>query len=128
MIIVVSDVHLAERADDPQVKKDDAQFLDFLKSIDSNQLSNGGELVLLGDIIDLWRRDFVKAMMESEPVISKLIEMKNKVNTHYLAGNHDFHMLRMGNIHGENFPFPVTRELRLEEGRQKFFFLHGYPL
>ena len=128
MIIVVSDVHLAERADDPQVKKDDAKFLDFLSSIATNQLTNGGELVLLGDIIDLWRRDFVKAMMESEPVISKLIEMKNKVNIHYLAGNHDFHMLQMANILGEKFPFPVTRELRLEEGRQKFFFLHGYQL
>src|SRR5512139_2634188 len=112
MIVVVSDVHLAERADDPQVKMDDAKFLDFLGGIATNQLSNGGELVLLGDIIDLWRRDFVKAMMESEPVISKLIEIKNKVNIHYLAGNHDFHILRMANILGEKFPFPVTRELR----------------
>ncbi len=66
MIIVVSDVHLAERVDE-QTKKDDAKFLDFLNYISANQLDNGGELVLLGDIIDLWRRDFVKAMMESEP-------------------------------------------------------------
>lgn len=127
MIIVVSDVHLAEK-DDEQTKNDDAKFLDFLDYISTHQLANGGELVLLGDIIDLWRRDFVKAMMESEPVIIRLMEMKDKVKIHYLAGNHDFHMLNMGNILKENYPFDVVRELHLIEGGKKFFFIHGYQL
>jgi len=127
MIVVVSDVHLAER-DDRQTKEDGAKFLEFLEHISSNQLKDGGELVLLGDIIDLWRRDFIKAMMDSEPVISKLMEMKSKVNIHYLAGNHDFHMLNMGNILKDNYPFQVTKELRLAEGGKKFFFIHGYQL
>ncbi len=130
MIVVVSDVHLAERVDE-QTKKDDAKFLDFLNHISADQLENGGELVLLGDIIDLWRRDFVKAMMESEPVISKLMEMKvdKKVNIHYLVGNHDFHMLRLSEIFGEKFPFPVTRELHLvDESGKKFFLIHGYQI
>lgn len=127
MIIVVSDVHLAER-DDKQTKEDDAKFLQFLEHISSNQLKDGGELVLLGDIIDLWRRDFVKAMMESEPVISKLMEMKNKVKIHYLAGNHDFHMLNMSDILKDNYPFQVTKQLHLTEGGKKFCFIHGYQL
>ena len=63
MIIVVSDIHLAERANDPQVKADDDNFLEFLEYIASDQLKDGGGLVLLGDIFDLWRRDFVKALM-----------------------------------------------------------------
>jgi len=67
MIVVVSDVHLAERADDPQTRKDDAEFLEFLDYIASDLLKNGGELVLLGDIIDLWRRDFIKAMLPNLP-------------------------------------------------------------
>ncbi|MBN1235889.1 MAG: UDP-2,3-diacylglucosamine diphosphatase [Methanotrichaceae archaeon] len=127
MIIVVSDVHLSERTD-RQTQKDDAKFLEFLEYISSNQLKEGGELVLLGDIIDLWRRDFIKAMMDSEPVISKLMDMKNKINIHYLAGNHDFHMLNMGSILRDNYPFQVTKELRLVEGGKKFFFIHGYQL
>lgn len=127
MIIVVSDVHLAER-DDEKTKADDAKFLQFLNYISTNQLKNGGELVLLGDIIDLWRRDFVKAMMESEPVISKLMEMKSKIKIHYLAGNHDFHMLNMGGLFKDNYPFQVTKELRLEESGKKFFFIHGYQI
>jgi UDP-2,3-diacylglucosamine pyrophosphatase LpxH len=128
MIIVVSDVHLAERADDPQTREDDAKFLEFLNQIASDQLNNCGELVLLGDIIDLWRRDFVKAMMESEPVISKLMEMKSKIKIHYLAGNHDFHILDMGNLLKDNYPFQVTKELRLAESGKRFFFIHGYQL
>lgn len=127
MIIVVSDVHLAER-DDNKTKKDDAKFLQFLDHISTNQLKNGGDLVLLGDIIDLWRRDFVKAMMESEPVISKLMEMKSNIKIHYLVGNHDFHMLNLGSILKDNYPFQITRELRLEESGKKFFFIHGYQI
>jgi UDP-2,3-diacylglucosamine pyrophosphatase LpxH len=128
MIIVVSDVHGAERADDPQVKCDDCNFLEFLNYIESSHLKDGGDLVLLGDIIDLWRRDFVKALMESEPVISKLTEMSNKVRLHYVAGNHDFHMLRMCELLPDKFPFQVTKDLRLEEGGKKYFFIHGYQL
>lgn len=128
MIIVVSDAHLAER-DDPKTKKDDAKFLQFLNSISDKQLANGGELVLLGDIIDLWRRDFVKAMMESEPVISKLMEMKDRIKIHYIVGNHDFHMLNMCNILKDSYyPFNVTKELHLTESGKKFFFIHGYQL
>jgi UDP-2,3-diacylglucosamine pyrophosphatase LpxH len=128
MIIVVSDVHLAERANDPQVKADDAMFLEFLDYIASNQLEDGGDLVLLGDIVDLWRRDFVKALIESEAIVQKLIKLKSKVNIHYLAGNHDFHMLQMKNLFSDKFPFPVTKELRLEESKKKFYFIHGYQL
>jgi UDP-2,3-diacylglucosamine pyrophosphatase LpxH len=128
MIIVVSDVHGAERADDPQVQYDDSKFLEFLDHIESSQLKDGGDLVLLGDIIDLWRRDFVKALMESEPIISKLTEMSNKIRIHYVVGNHDFHMLRMFELLPDRFPFQVTKHLRLEEGGKKYFFIHGYQL
>ena len=130
MIIVVSDVHMAERADDPQVKTDDGKFKEFLDYIISNQLKDGGDLVLLGDIFDLWRRDFVKALIESEPVIAKLTEMKlsGKIKIHYLAGNHDYHMLQMSELLKDKFPFQVTKDLRLEESGKKFFFIHGYQL
>jgi UDP-2,3-diacylglucosamine pyrophosphatase LpxH len=129
MIVVVSDVHLAQRADDPQTKKDDAEFLKFLDYVATDLLKNGGELVLLGDIIDLWQRDFIKAMLESEPVISKLMEMKSKINIRYVVGNHDYHMLRLGSIFKKDrYPIPVTKELRLDEGGKKYFFIHGYQL
>jgi len=127
MIIVVSDVHLAER-DDRKTKKDDNKFLEFLSYISEDKLQDGGELVLLGDILDLWRRDYVNAMMESKPIISKLMEMKERVKIHYLAGNHDFHILRMSEIYGNNYPFRVAKELRLTEAGRSYMFIHGYQL
>ncbi|ABK14061.1 MAG: UDP-2,3-diacylglucosamine diphosphatase [Methanothrix sp.] len=128
MIIAVSDVHMAERPSDRQVKADDARFLEFLDCTASDQLSSGGHLVLLGDIVDLWRRDFVRALIESEPALSRLIEISRKATVHYIAGNHDFHMLRMWELANNRFPFEVTKPLRLEDGMTKLFFIHGYQL
>lgn len=128
MIIVVSDVHLAEKADDPNVKEDDKKFANFLDYIASGPLKDGGELVLLGDIFDLWRRDFVNALMESEPIVSKLIDLGKKVGIHYVVGNHDYHMLQMSNLFPDKFPFRVSKDLRLEDSGKGFYFLHGYQL
>lgn len=128
MIIAVSDIHMAERLDDPHVKVDDARFLEFLDHIATDQLKKGGDLVLLGDIVDLWRRDFVKALMESDHAVARLIEIGSKARVHYIAGNHDFHMLRMRELSENRFPFKVYKSLRLEDGKTKFFFIHGYQL
>ncbi|MDI9616687.1 MAG: UDP-2,3-diacylglucosamine diphosphatase [Methanothrix sp.] len=128
MIIVVSDVHMAERLNDRQVEADDAMFLEFLDRIASDQLSSGGHLVLLGDIVDLWRRDFGRALMDSESMLSKLVEISRKATVHYVAGNHDLHMLRMCELAGSRFPFEVTKTLPLEDDGTKLFFIHGYQL
>lgn len=128
MIIVVSDIHMAERPDDHWVKADDARFLDFLDHIVLDQLSSGGHLVLLGDIVDLWRRDFVRALIESEPALSKLIEISRNAAVHYVAGNHDLHMIRMWELSNNHFPFEVTKTLRLEDDGTKLFLIHGYQL
>lgn len=128
MIIVVSDVHLAEKADDPKVEEDDKKFADFLDYIASGPLKDGGELVLLGDIFDLWRRDFVNALMESEPIVSRLIDLGKKVGIHYVVGNHDYHMLQMSTLFSDKFPFRVSKDFRLQDGGKGFYFLHGYQL
>ena len=128
MIIVVSDVHLAEKANDFQVQEDDQKFSDFLDFLASGPLKEGGDLVLLGDIFDLWRRDFVNALMESEPTVSRLINLSQKANVHYVVGNHDYHMLRMCELFSGKFPFRVSKDLRLQDGGKAFYFLHGYQL
>jgi predicted phosphodiesterase len=93
-----------------------------------DQLKDGGDLVLLGDIIDFWRRDFAKALMESERAIDILTKIK-RANVHYVAGNHDFYMLRLKEALATRFPFDtVDRSIKLHEGGRKFFFIHGYQL
>jgi UDP-2,3-diacylglucosamine pyrophosphatase LpxH len=129
MIIVVSDVHLAQHPDDPDVKRDDQAFEDFLKHIACDQLRDGGHLVLLGDIVDFWRRDFAKALTETAEIFSMLTSFNNSVKVHYVAGNHDFFMLRLYERQTPKFPFAeVSRSLSLQDGGSKFFFIHGYQL
>jgi len=129
MIVVVSDVHLAERPRDEKVERDDRKFLDFLHHIQDDLLSDGGELVILGDLIDFWMRDFALALMEMEEVVSIVTGFKDDVRVHYVVGNHDYYMLKLKETLGGDFPFKDVREqVRLEDGGKKFFFIHGYQL
>jgi len=129
MIIVVSDVHLSEKPEDKTVERDDREFLEFLNHLKDDLLSDGGDLVILGDLIDFWRRDFAKALMEMEDVISVLVSFKDDVKVHYVVGNHDYYMLKLKETFVEGFPFENVAEcVRLSDGEENFFFTHGYQL
>jgi len=129
MIVVISDVHLAEKSKDKKVERDDREFLAFLNHVKDDLLSDGGDLVILGDLIDFWRRDFAKALMEMEEVISVFTSFKDDVKVHYIVGNHDYYMLRLKETLSESFPFENVAEcIRLREGGERFFFTHGYQL
>lgn len=140
MIVVVSDVHLAEKPKDSEndrnvdlenlLFEDDRQFLDFLRYIKTHQLSEGGDLVLLGDVVDFWRRDFAKALRECNVIFSELMNFdSNKVNIHYVVGNHDYYMLCLKDnlLNGPNFS-NVAKSIRLSSGDKNFLFIHGYQL
>ena len=80
MIVVVSDVHLAEKKTrGDRLLKDDQEFLDFLKVLRTDYLSSGGDLVLLGDVIDFWRRDFAKTLAECDVIFSELMNFDRDV-------------------------------------------------
>lgn len=129
MIIAVSDVHLAEHANDPGTKRDDDQFVSFLDYIRNNQLAQGGKLILLGDLVDYWRRDFVKALIDSENAITALMEMPKDIEIHYIIGNHDFYNLKLNGLLEDRFPFNKVRGWdRITVGNKNFLFLHGYQL
>lgn len=49
-------------------------------------------------------------------------------NIHYVVGNHDYYLLRLNDRYAGNYPFTVSRALRLEDGGKKFYFIHGYEL
>lgn len=140
MIVVVSDIHLAEKQKESEkcpeeklkklLSEDDRQFVDFLREIKNNQLSNGGDLVLLGDVVDFWRRDFSKALRECGVIFSELMSFDHKkVNIHYVVGNHDYYMLQLKKnlLNGPHFS-NVAKSVRLSSGDEKFFFIHGYQL
>ncbi|WP_094228610.1 UDP-2,3-diacylglucosamine diphosphatase [Methanolobus psychrotolerans] len=118
-IIAVSDVHLGMKG---------AKEQEFVNFIEEAKLKGVEHLVLLGDIIDIWRRDFIKAVLECSRSLTLLNDLADKMKVHYIVGNHDFYLLRLSELLGKNFPFEVKKSTVIKSKNQEFFFFHGYQL
>jgi UDP-2,3-diacylglucosamine pyrophosphatase LpxH len=120
MIIAVSDVHLGTE----NSNSDD--FLQFLKSCENSDIDH---LVLLGDIMDFWRRNNAKIVIdENNAKILDKIARLDVENVHYIAGNHDYYLLKLFERYGDGYPFSISKSLRLKNGGRTFYFIHGYEL
>ncbi|MDD2754369.1 MAG: metallophosphoesterase [Methanothrix sp.] len=122
-VIVVSDLHLAEK-NDQKCTKDESNFVNFIEYIASNQLNNGGDLILLGDTFDFWRRSEDNIKKQCSPIINALknLRVENDVRIHCVVGNHDYNLIW-------NNPFPIfdtMDEYLLLKNKREFFFIHGY--
>jgi UDP-2,3-diacylglucosamine pyrophosphatase LpxH len=117
--VVVSDVHLGSDKCEKQ------SFNTFLKSLhDDRDLT---DLVLLGDIVDMWRRDASGAFLENMDTVEILKQLKDRINVHWLAGNHDYHLLKLKNRAPHyDYPFEFHETLELIDGDHTYHFVHGY--
>ncbi len=135
MIIVASDVHLG------YAKCNQSDFRKFLDKCNTPDIDH---LVLLGDIFDFWRANAADIVMGSglsgssvqndyAAIYETLGHLKAK-NVHFVVGNHDYYMLSLSERYQKNYPSPVypfttiSKSLRLCDGGDKFYFLHGYEL
>lgn len=78
--------------------------------------------------MDMWRRDSSGVFLENWDTIEKVIALQRKnVRVHYVAGNHDFHVLRLEN---HSYPFKFMKDLSdsnyLTDRNYRYRFLHGY--
>jgi UDP-2,3-diacylglucosamine pyrophosphatase LpxH len=117
--VVVSDVHLGSD------KCDKAAFNSFLTSLhDDKELT---DLVLLGDIVDMWRRDASGVFLENMDTVEILKDLKKEINVHWLAGNHDIHLLKLKNRAPHyRYPFEFLETLELVDGDHVYRFMHGH--
>jgi len=76
------------------------------------------ELILCGDILDLWRCPLPK--IKEDPVYSEaysdLLNTMKDVSSCYIRGNHDWY------IHKTDFPFPTADRLR----KNGILYTHGW--
>jgi UDP-2,3-diacylglucosamine pyrophosphatase LpxH len=114
-IVAVSDQHLGIET------ADKAAFLRFLDQLQSD--SSVTDLVLLGDVVDMWRRDASGVFLENREVIDKVILLKKNMTVHYIAGNHDFHVLK---LQGHGYPFTFVRDLTIQQNGVNCRFRHGW--
>ncbi len=81
-------------------------------------------MVLLGDLVDMWRRDASGVFLENHDTVAKILSLKSKgVQVFYVAGNHDYHVL---NLNNPSYPLEFRKEVNLTEGQFNYRFVHGY--
>ncbi|MCG7844334.1 MAG: metallophosphoesterase family protein [Methanomassiliicoccales archaeon] len=119
--IVVSDVHLGDEQCDKKA------FNDFLQALKKDKELT--DLVLLGDIVDMWRRDASGVFLENSDTFELLAHLNRHINVHFVAGNHDYHLLMLKNrAPHHNYPFEFKETLELQDGEHSYRFIHGYEL
>jgi len=130
MIIVVSDLHLGDPLSNRSGFK---HFIDgFLKS-KSDEISH---LILLGDILDFWRRDSPTVLLDNLDILNSISSLGFHVV--YVVGNHDFTMTEYGlgkqgiEVHKTATDNPtnitVCKEYQTSNGGKSFRFIHGHQI
>lgn len=115
-VVVTSDHHLG------YANADKTAFNGFLDEL--SQENDLTHLVLLGDVVDMWRRDASGVFLEGHDTIGKILALKSKgVQVFYVAGNHDYHVL---DLNPSAYPIQFSKELSLHDGPVTYRFVHGY--
>lgn len=117
-VIVTSDQHLGYD------QSDRASFSKFLDTLESELKPT--HFVLLGDVVDMWRRDASGVFLESHDILEKILVLSTKMQVYFVAGNHDYHVLRLVNIPSRLYPIKFFPELVLPDGDHQYRFKHGW--
>ena len=117
--MVVSDIHLG--SEDSQKESFDS----FLASLREDR--DLTDLVLLGDIVEMWHRDASGVFLENMDTMGLLKDLQRRINVHWVAGNHDYHLLKLKNRAPHyHYPFEFHETLELVDGDHTYHFMHGY--
>jgi UDP-2,3-diacylglucosamine pyrophosphatase LpxH len=101
--VVASDQHLGyenSNADDFK------NFLDYILT-KRNDIQS---FILLGDLVDMWRRDASGIFLEFSWMVNQLLNIRNskRIEIYIVAGNHDYHLLK---LHGSSYLFKFYPKL-----------------
>ncbi|MGY5870724.1 MAG: metallophosphoesterase [Candidatus Thorarchaeota archaeon] len=130
MIIAVSDLHLGDPASNTQ------GIVSFIEDFLKPNCDEITDLVLLGDILDLWRRDSATVILENIDILNSVCALDFHV--HYIIGNHDYIVTEFG-LGRDDVRVPMELSLNpknmtvsdgqvLTNGGSKFRFVHGHQM
>jgi UDP-2,3-diacylglucosamine pyrophosphatase LpxH len=114
-IVIVSDTHLGYSNSNSQAFE---SFLDWM-----SQRNDVESFVILGDFIDMWRRDASGLFLEFNNITQKIISMMQKMQVYCVAGNHDYHLIKLED-HG--YPLQFQKDLSLQVDGITYRFYHGW--
>ncbi len=123
-IFVISDLHIGSGGTRDSFDQYDrgSCFNKFLNYVEKE----GGELIVLGDFIDLWRFSLKKVINVRMDLLDRLSEMKVSC----VPGNHDQALTAY--IDSKNLPHQFFKNIKMpftrNIGGRKFSFFHGHEL
>ncbi|NQT00303.1 MAG: metallophosphoesterase [Candidatus Omnitrophica bacterium] len=85
MKIFISDLHLGDGSRTDDFHRD-REFLEFLEFVEDQ----AQELIILGDLFELWQADMDRVLFRHSEIINKLLKLKGKVKLTFCIGNHDY--------------------------------------
>ncbi len=120
--IVTSDQHLGYEGDSKSTGSNSTDFRNFLEYLSTRE--DVKHLVILGDFIDMWRRDVSGLFLEYHEFVDKLIDLQKNMEVRFVAGNHDYHLLKLEDHH---YPFKFEKEITtFNLGTTKYRLRHGW--
>jgi UDP-2,3-diacylglucosamine pyrophosphatase LpxH len=127
-LIVTSDQHLGYKNADIESF---SNFLDYI--FNRNDVDT---LILLGDLVDMWRRDVSGLFLIFSNIVNKLVSIKaSGKEVYFIAGNHDYHLLK---LKAQDYPFdflsnwtplPSAESTAINDAtgtKVKYVFKHGW--
>lgn len=130
MIIAVSDLHLGDMAANRE------GFIGFTEDYLKPRREEITDLILLGDIVDLWRRDNKRVIEENKSILREICSQGFRVR--YLVGNHDMALLDsekkqsnaiiLKNLICDSEDLVISENHKLSSGGLKFSFIHGHQM
>jgi len=121
VIIVATDQHLG------YTRSNSSEFSNFLDVL--SKRTDVTDFVLLGDFIDMWRRDVSGLFLEFGDIVRKVLALKSKMNVYCVAGNHDYHLLNLTSISNpfsKEYPLQFLPSLDLPSDNPRYLFRHGW--
>ncbi|MDD1695072.1 MAG: metallophosphoesterase [Methanoregula sp.] len=120
-VIIFSDVHLGTPTCNRYAFR---KFVDWLVENPPYML------IILGDLLDFWRRNNAEVLLENKEVLDRLFSVKTEII--YVVGNHDYAIWDTAQ-RGDNGGKPsVVKDLRFkvyDEHRETWYYCtHGYDL
>lgn len=116
--IAVSDLHIGYELSNTKLF---ARFLNVISAWDVDHL------LLVGDIIEIWRRDMLGVLLQYSEIFTKLKELAESINVVCVAGNHDWHTLNIGKVIEYPKPFDnFVEEFKIDVGDFYYRFVHGH--
>lgn len=127
MIIAIADLHLGSQM------ANKAGFFEFIREYLEPNQNDISQIILLGDILDLWRYTNSQVLQQNIDILTDLARLDMKKN--YLAGNHDYAIFSLLSKSSSSVPpdstgvlDQVSETLDLTCDGLKLKFIHGHQI